>query len=69
MPEVSGPDAAKILGIDQSTVRRYIYRGLLKARRSGLRKIIKVDLDELRRFAAEHEYRFNEELAGEYSHE
>lgn len=63
MSDVSGPDAAKIIGVDQSTIRRYIYRGLLKARRAGLRKIIRIDIDDLRNFAENHEYRFDEEAA------
>lgn len=66
MPDVSGPDAAKIIGVDQSTIRRYIYRGLIKARRAGLRKIIRIDIDDLRNFAESHDYRFNEEIAAEF---
>lgn len=69
MPEVSGPTAAKIIGVDESTVRRYVYRGLLKARRAGLRKNIWVEIEDLREFATEQQFRFNEELAKQLTEE
>lgn len=65
MPEVTSPSAAQIIGVDDSTIRRYVYNGLLPARRQGLRKIIRIEVDDLKQFATKHQYRFNEELAAE----
>jgi hypothetical protein len=63
MPEVSSTDAAQILGIGEVTVRRHVYNDRLNARRIGVRKIMRIDLDELRQLAAEYQYRFDEDLA------
>lgn len=63
MPIVSGPDAAKIIGVDESTIRRHVYRGLLNARRVGLRNIIRIDVDDLRNLAKELDYPFDDDLA------
>lgn len=63
MPEVSGSHAADIIGVDRSTIRRYVDRGLLKARRAGVRNIVRIEIEDLREFAKEQEFRFNEELA------
>lgn len=63
MPIVSGPGAAKIVGVDESTIRRHVYRGVLTARRVGLRKVIRIDLDDLRNLAEQLDYKFDEELA------
>lgn len=65
MPYVSSPAAAKIIGVDESTIRRYVYRGVLTARRVGLRKNIRIDVDELRDLAEKLDYRFNEDVAEE----
>lgn len=63
MPEVSGRSAAQIVGISDMTIRRHIYANRLAAQRRGMDKIYWIDLEELRRFAEEYNYRFNEELA------
>lgn len=65
MPEVSGRSAAQIIGTSDMTVRRHIYAGRLGAQRRGLDKTYWIDVDMLRRFAEEYNYRFNEELAKE----
>lgn len=65
MPEVSSVNAARIINTSDVTIRRYVYGGLLPARRQGLRKIMHIEVDELRKFAQEHQYRFDEKLAAE----
>lgn len=65
MPEVSSTDAAQIVGIGEVTIRRHVYNGRLGARRVGVRKIMRIELEELRRLAQEYQYRFDEELAQE----
>lgn len=63
MPEVSSTDAAQIVGIGEVTIRRHVYNGRLSARRIGVRKIIRIELDNLQKLADEYQYRFDDELA------
>lgn len=63
MPEVSGKEAGQIIGISHDTILRCVNKGLLTARREGVRREIRIDMGELRRFAEEYQYRFNEDLA------
>lgn len=63
MPEVSSRTAAQIIGISDMTVRRHIHANRLDAQRRGLSKTYWIDVDVLRRFATEYNYRFDEELA------
>lgn len=67
MPEVSSAEAAKIIGITSQTIRRHIDDQLLSARKQGVRGIVRVDIDDLRKFADEYQYRFDEELAAKYT--
>lgn len=61
-------DAAKIIGTSDVTIRRAVYADRLPARREGLRKKIWIDMDDLRKFAGEYSYRFDEELAKSVAH-
>lgn len=63
MPEVSSDSAGRIIGVTRETIRVHVGSGKLRARREGLRGIIKVDIDSLRKFAREYQYRFDEDLA------
>jgi hypothetical protein len=63
MPEVSSTDAGRIIGVSQRTIVNYVDNGVMAARRMGLRKVIRIDVDELRRVAKTYEYRFDENLA------
>lgn len=65
MPQVSTVSAGRIINRSDQTIRRHVHAGALKAEREGPSKDIWIDLDELRRFAEEFNYRFNEELAGQ----
>lgn len=63
MPEVSARAAAQIIELSHTTIHGHVESGRLPARKQGLRGIIRIDVDDLRKFAARYQYRFNEELA------
>ena len=66
MSTVSATEAGRIVGgKPRETVRRWIHQGLLSAEIVGLRRDFRVDLDDLRRFANQYNYPFNEELAAQ----
>lgn len=65
MPEVSGTSAGRIIGVSDQTIRRHILADRLNARREGLDKTWWIDTEDLRKFAQEYNYRFNEDLAQE----
>lgn len=67
MPDVSSSEAAEIIGVSSQTIRRQIKRGLLTARLEGTKGLIRVDVSDLRLFAKEYQYRFNEELAAKHA--
>lgn len=67
MNEVGSHQAAEIIGIDPVTVLRHVDAGLLPARREGLRRVIRIKLDDLRSHAIAYGYRFDEELAQKYA--
>lgn len=67
MAEVTSTQAAAIIGTSHMTIHRRVDDGLLPARRQGLDRQIRVDLDDLRRFAQAYGYRFDEKLALQYS--
>ena len=67
MAEVSSTQAAAIIRASHVTIGRRVKDGSLKVRRQGLNKKIWVNLNDLRQFAAENGYLFNEELAKGYT--
>jgi hypothetical protein len=67
MPEVSAPHAAEILSTSHPTIFRRVDDGTLPARREGMKREIWIEVDDLRRFAAQNGYRFNEQLADQYA--
>ncbi len=69
MAEVTAPQAAEILGKSLPTIHRRVDDGKLQARQEGAgeRKFIYIDVVELRRFANDNGYLFNEELAAQYA--
>lgn len=67
MADVSSKEAAEIIGVTSQTIRRQIERGLLSARLEGPKRLVKIDIEILRQFAKEYQYRFNEDLAGKYA--
>ena len=63
MATVTATQAAEILSISHMTIHRRVDDGLLPARREGVARIIKIELDDLRSFAKEYNYAFNEDVA------
>lgn len=63
MARVTAPQAADILSTTRVTVFRWVDEGLLSADRVTRRNIIMIDVDDLKRFAKENGYTFNEDLA------
>lgn len=63
MSEVSSVEAARIIGVSDDTIRRYVKMQLLPARQEGLRGRVKIELRELRKFAEKHQFRYDEALA------
>lgn len=63
MPEVTAAQASQIVGVTDDTVRNYVERGLLPARRQGIKRIIYIDLDNLKRFANQYNFRFDQAAA------
>lgn len=59
--ELSCPQAAVVLDVASNTIRNYIDRGLLDARFVGIKRIIRIDVHELRRFAEEYGFIVDEE--------
>lgn len=51
---LSSDEAATALKVTRDTIHRYVTEGLLPADRIGMRGIIKIDAEELQRFAVEH---------------
>ena len=69
MTEVSPSQAGNVLGISLMTIHRRVEDGSLPARREGVRRDIKIALDDLRQFATTFGYRFDESIAAELSRE
>lgn len=67
MAEVTAQQAAEILSTSHMTIHRRVDDGTLPARRQGLARIVRIDVDDLKRFANEYGYRFDEKLATEYA--
>lgn len=58
---LSAPQAAEIVGVDHSTLFRWVSDGLLPAERQGLKRTIMIDPNDLRAFAETHNYPFDEQ--------
>lgn len=67
MADVTSTQAAAIIGTSHVTIHRRVDDGLLKGRRQGLNRQIWVNVDDLREFAAQYGYKFDENLARQYS--
>ncbi len=63
MPELSSTDAGRVISVSRQTIVSYVDSGVLPARRMGLRKVIRIDVEELRRTAEKYGYRFDTTLA------
>ncbi len=63
MPEVTSVEAGEIIGVSGETIRQYVDRGLLKARRQGMKRKIYIDVADLAAFAREYDFRFDQARA------
>ena len=63
MPELSSTDAGRVIGVSRQTIVSYVDSGVITARRIGLRKVIRIDVEELRSTAEKYGYRFDATLA------
>lgn len=57
---LSSHDAAELIGVTSQTIRRYVDRDLLPAQKVGLRPLVKIKAADLRTFAVENGYIFDE---------
>ena len=67
MPELSSEGAAQVIGTSSLTIRRYVDREMLPARKQGIRGIIRIETDDLKSFAEEYGFRYNDQLAADLS--
>lgn len=63
MAELTAHDAAHVVGVNRQTILRWCWKQYIQCRKYGLRGDWRIDADDLRRFAHQHGYKFNEELA------
>lgn len=59
--DLSSVEAAEVIGVAERTIRYYVERGILPARRVGLRRMIRINVSDLRRFADEYEFIIDED--------
>ncbi len=67
MEEVTTAQAAEILNTTQRTIQRRVDDGHLPARRQGLKQAAFISVEDLRVFAAQYGYRFDEAKAREFA--
>lgn len=65
MPEISSEEAARLIGLSRQSIRAHVEHGRLVARRVGPRRVVKIELNDLRQFAQQYQYKFNETLANQ----
>ena len=67
MAEVTTRQAAAIINTSYMTIHRRANDGTLKVRRVGVHRDLKIELGDLREFANAYCYKFNEDLARQYT--
>ena len=67
MAEVDITQAGEIIGVNRTTVFDWVDSDRLQARREGLKRNIRIEIDDLRQFANKYNYKFNEALAAQYT--
>ncbi len=67
MTAVTASQAAAILSTSHMTIHRRVDDGLLPARREGVARIVKIEIEDLRKFAKDYGYSFNENIAAQYA--
>ena len=56
--ELKPQEAADCIGVSDDTIRNYVNRDMLPARRQGMRRYIFIKLEDLKTFAEEYGFRF-----------
>ena len=64
--ELNTRQAGAVIGVSQMTIIRNVRRGILAARIFGYKRVMRINVEELRRFAAEYGYTINEELLRQF---
>ena len=67
MPEVTLTQASEIMRKPRMSVFRWIEAGLIPARRVGIRRDIRIEIEDLRSFAKQYSYDYDESLAAKYT--
>lgn len=65
--ELTATEAAEVLGVTDRTIRYYIEKGMLPAKRRGLRNFA-ISLSDLQKFANDQNMVFDERLAERLAH-
>lgn len=67
MPEVTLTQASEIVNRDRATVFRWCENKLIPSRRIGIRRDIRIQIEDLQVFALQHGYEFDAALAAQYA--
>lgn len=63
--EVESPLAGRLLGVTRQTIRAHVVAGRLPARRVGMRKHLRIQVEDLRKLAETYNYDWNEAALAE----
>ena len=67
MSEVTLTQASEIMNKPRMTVFRWVEQGLIPSRRVGIRRDIRIQIDDLRSFAMLYDYDYDTTLAAKYA--
>lgn len=59
--EISSVEAGRALGMSDQAIRDQVDAGRLRARRHGMRRLLRIRVDDLRAFARQYNYVVDEE--------
>lgn len=61
MRKLTAKEAAKLIGVTTTTIRSYVKRDLLKAELKGVARKYFFDVEDMRKFAGEWNFDFDEQ--------
>lgn len=67
MPEVTLTQASQIVKKDRATVFRWCDSEVIPSRRVGIRRDIRINIDDLKSFTQKYGYEFDAALAAQYA--
>jgi hypothetical protein len=67
MPEVTSAQAAQIVNVNQTTIWLDVKAGRLPAKLIGRRGIIRIEVNDLRKYAEDNRRLFNEDIVREFA--